>query len=55
MPRYEVVAYIHVEAGDPAEARDIAVAALEYAQDTSNDDGAIVDCLVDIEPNQVEP
>ena len=49
MPRYEVTAYIQVEADDPAKARDIAVAALEYAQDTSNDDGAIVGCFVDIE------
>ena len=55
MPRYEVVAHIYVEADDQAEARDIAVAALEYMQDTANDDGAIVDCFVDIELNQVEP
>ena len=55
MPRYEVVAHIYVEAVDPAEARDIAVAALEYAQDTPNDDGAIVDCFVDIETYCMEP
>ena len=55
MPRYEVVAYIHVEAGDPADARDLAVAALEYMQDTANDDGAIVDCFVDIETYCLEP
>ena len=56
MTRYEVVAHIYVEADDPAEARDIAVAALEYAQDTANDDdGAIVDCFVDLEPDCLEP
>ena len=55
MPRYEVTAFIQVEADDPAEARDIAVAALEYMQDTSNDDGAIVDCFVDLEPDCLEP
>jgi len=55
MPRYEVVAHIYVEAGDPVEARDIAVAALEYMQDISNDDGAIVDCFVDLEPYCLEP
>lgn len=54
MARYEVVAHIYVEAADPAEARDIAVAALEYMQDTSNDDGAIVDCFVDLEPDCLE-
>ena len=53
MPRYEVTAFIQVEADDPAEARDIAVAALEYMQDTSN--GAIVDCFVGIEPDCLEP
>ena len=47
---------IHGEGfGDPAEARDLAVAALEYMQDTSNDDGAIVDCFVDLEPDCLEP
>ena len=55
MPRYEVIAHIYVEADDPAEARDIAVAALEYMQDTSNDDGALVDCFVDIETYCMEP
>ena len=55
MPRYEVVAHIYVEADDPAKARDIAVAALEYMQDTANDDGAIVDCFVDLEPDRLEP
>ena len=55
MHRYEVVAHIYVEADGPAEARDIAVAALEYMQDTSNDDGAIVDCFVDLELDCLEP
>ena len=55
MPRYEVTAHIYVEADDPAEARDIAVAALEYMQDTSNDDGVLVDCFVDLEPDCLEP
>ena len=56
MPRYEVVAHIYVEADDPAEARDIAVAALEYMQDNFYDgDGAIVDCFVDIETHCLEP
>ena len=55
MPRYEVVAHIYVEAVDPIEARDIVVDALEYMQDTSNDDGAIVDCFVDLEPDCLEP
>ena len=55
MPRYEVTTFIQVEADDPAEALDIAVAALEYMQDASNDDGAIVDCFVDLEPDCLEP
>ena len=55
MPSYEVIAHIYVEADDPAEARDLAVAALEYMQDTSNDDGAIVDCFVGLEPDCLEP
>ena len=55
MPRYELVAHIYVEADDPSKARDIAVAALEYMQDTSNDDGAIVDCFVDLELDCLEP
>ena len=52
MPRYEATAYIQVEADDPAEARDIAVAALEYMQDTLNVD---FDCFVDLEPYYLEP
>ena len=55
MPRYEVIAHIYVEADDPIEARDNVVDALEYMQDTSNDDGAIVDCFVDIETYCMEP
>lgn len=55
MPRYEVVAHIYVEADDPADAWDKAVVALEYMQDTSNDDGAIVGCFVDPEPDRLEP
>ena len=55
MPRYEVIAYIYVEADDPAKARDVAVLGLEYMQDTSNDDGAIVDCFVDLETYCLEP
>ena len=55
MPRYEVTAYIQVEAGDPAEARDIAVAALEYMQDTLNVDLDFIDCFVDLEPDCLEP
>ena len=55
MPRYEVTAFIQVEADDPAEALYIAVAALEYMQDTANDDGAIVNCFVDSEPDRLEP
>ena len=55
MPRYEVTAYIQVEAEGPAEACGVAVAALEYMQDTSNDDGAIVDCFVGLEPDCLEP
>lgn len=54
MAKYEVVAHIYVEADDPANARDIAVAALEYMQDVTND-GAIVDCFVDLEPDCLEP
>ena len=56
MPRYEVIAYIYVEADDPAKARDVAVLGLEYMQDNFYDgDGAIVDCFVDIEPDCLEP
>jgi hypothetical protein len=55
VPRYEVTAYLQVEADDPAEARDIAVAALEYMQDTLSVDLDFVDCFVDLEPHQVEP
>ena len=55
MPRYEVTTFIQVEADDPAEAIYIAAAALEYMQDTANDDGAIVDCFVDLELDCLEP
>ena len=55
MPYYEVVAYIKVKADNPAEALVNAVAALEYAQDTANDDGAIVAFFVDIETYCMEP
>lgn len=54
MPRYEVTAYIQVEADDPAEAHDIAVAALEYMQDTLGVDLDFVDCFVDLEPDCLE-
>ena len=55
MPRYEVTAYIYVEADDPAKARDIAVAALEYMQDTLSVDLDFIDCFVDLEPYCLEP
>ena len=55
MHRYEVVVHIYVEANGPSEARDTVVAALEYMQDTSNDDGVLVDCFVDLEPDCLEP
>ena len=55
MPRYEVSAYIQVEAAGPAEAFDTAVAALEYMSGLVITDGAIVDFFVDLEPDQVEP
>ena len=54
MARYEVLAHIYVEAVDPTDARDVAVAVLAYMQDVANDDGAIVDCFVDLEPDCLE-
>lgn len=46
MAVFNVPVSVKIEANSAAEAADLALAFMEYAQDVGNDDGAVKSCLV---------